>query len=68
MPSGYCHQYFYANGSHLGGFTPRKSFSFTASRHYQLPSLPEECNTFLHINYISISYDRDAIKLVLGIM
>lgn len=44
----------------LGGFTPRKSFSFTASRHYQLPDhkhgLPGECNTF-----ISVSYDQDII-------
>lgn len=53
MPSGYCHQYFYANRSHLmipwEVLSPRKSFSFTASRHYQLPGhkhgLPGECNT-----------------------
>lgn len=52
MPSDSCHQYFYVNGCHMWGFTPRKSFSFTTWRHYQLPGHkhgpPGECNTFTY--------------------
>lgn len=70
MPSGYCHQYFYANGSHLmipsEVLPPEKAFLLqhqdTSSR--QTTNMVfQESVTLLHINYISVSYDQDAINV-----
>lgn len=68
MPSGYSHRYCYANGSHLmipwKVLPPEKAF---LSQHQDITSCKatnmvfQESVTLLHINYISVSYDQDAI-------
>lgn len=68
MPSGYCHQYFYANGSRLmipwEVLPPEEAF---LSQHQDVTSCQatnmvfQESVTLLHINYISVSYDQDAM-------
>lgn len=69
MPSGHCHQYFH--GSHLMIPwevlpPPKKAF---LTNHQDITSCQatnmvfQESVTLLHINYISVSYDKDATNV-----